>query len=107
MTPVWRKSSHSGTSGQSDCVEVAQLWRKSSRSGTSTHSDCVEVAHLWCKSSHSGSDPAKQDCVEVAQLTAKVGVRDSKAPEAPHLVFDVADWRRFADRVKRGEHDLA
>ncbi len=86
---------------------MTPVWRKSSRSGTSTHSDCVEVAHLWCKSSHSGSDPAKQDCVEVAQLTAKVGVRDSKAPEAPHLVFDVADWRRFADRVKRGEHDLA
>ncbi|MFD0692183.1 DUF397 domain-containing protein [Actinomadura fibrosa] len=28
MTPVWRKSSRSGsTSGQSDCVEVAQLAR--------------------------------------------------------------------------------
>ncbi|MBC6460043.1 DUF397 domain-containing protein [Actinomadura sp. HBU206391] len=26
MTPVWRKSSHSGSSGdQSDCVEVARL----------------------------------------------------------------------------------
>ncbi|MFC9972585.1 DUF397 domain-containing protein [Spirillospora sp. NPDC127200] len=25
MSPVWRKSSHSGTGGQSDCVEVADL----------------------------------------------------------------------------------
>jgi hypothetical protein len=44
--------------------------------------------------------------VEVAQLSRTIGVRDSKAPEAPHLVFGVADWRMFADRVKRGEHDL-
>ncbi|MFC4912578.1 DUF397 domain-containing protein [Actinomadura gamaensis] len=28
MTPVWRKSTHSGTGGsQSDCVEVAKLAR--------------------------------------------------------------------------------
>jgi hypothetical protein len=25
MTPVWRKSSHSGTGANSDCVEVAAL----------------------------------------------------------------------------------
>lgn len=86
MTPVWRKSSHSGTDAKT--------------------SDCVEVAQLWRKSSHSGSDPAKQNCVEVAQLSPHIGVRDSKAPEAPHLAFGAADWRAFADRVKRGEHDL-
>ncbi|MFA1546574.1 DUF397 domain-containing protein [Actinomadura chokoriensis] len=63
MTPVWRKSSRSGTSGQSDCVEVAQL-------------------------------------------SGNVGVRDSKAPEAPHLTLGAADWRAFAARVKRGDHDL-
>lgn len=62
---------------------------------------------VWRKASYSGSDPAKQDCVEVAHLGGNIGVRDSKAPEAPHLAFGVADWRRFADRVKRGEHDLA
>ncbi|MEV4673896.1 MULTISPECIES: DUF397 domain-containing protein [Actinomadura] len=108
MTPVWRKSSRSGTSTHSDCVEVAHLWCKSSHSGSDpAKQDCVEVAQLWRKASHSGSSSGQSDCVEVAQLTAKVGVRDSKAPEAPHLVFDVADWRRFADRVKRGEHDLA
>ncbi|MFG2017058.1 DUF397 domain-containing protein [Actinomadura geliboluensis] len=108
MTPVWRKASYSGSDpAKQNCVEVAQLWRKSSHSGSSSgQSDCVEVAQLWRKSSRSGTS-GHSDCVEVAQLTAKVGVRDSKAPEAPHLVFDVADWRRFADRVKRGEHDLA
>lgn len=63
MTPVWRKSTHSGTSGQSDCVEVAGLGRN-------------------------------------------IGVRDSKAPQAPHLVFGAADWQAFADRAKRGELDL-
>ena len=63
---------------------MTPVWRKSSRSGTSTQSDCVEVA----------------------QLPGNVGVRDSKAPEAPHLAFGAADWRRFAARVKRGEHDL-
>ncbi|MEV0660059.1 DUF397 domain-containing protein [Actinomadura luteofluorescens] len=61
---------------------------------------------VWRRSSRSGSDPAKQNCVEVAQLPGTIGVRDSKTPEAPHLLFDVADWRMFADRVKRGEHDL-
>jgi hypothetical protein len=62
---------------------------------------------VWRRSSRSGSDPAKQNCVEVAQLSGTIGVRDSKAPEAPHLVFGAADWRAFADCVKRGEHDLA
>ncbi|MFG2087103.1 MULTISPECIES: DUF397 domain-containing protein [unclassified Spirillospora] len=61
---------------------------------------------VWRRASYSGSDPAKQNCVEVAQLSRSVGVRDSKAPEAPHLVFGAADWRLFAGRVKRGEHDL-
>jgi hypothetical protein len=44
--------------------------------------------------------------VEVAHLEGNIGVRDSKAPDAPHLTFGAADWRSFADRVKRGEHDL-
>ena len=61
---------------------------------------------VWRKSSRSGSTSGQSDCVEVARLTADVGVRDSKAPDAAHLVFGAADWRVFADRVKRGEHDL-
>ncbi|WP_395109526.1 DUF397 domain-containing protein [Actinomadura sp. SCN-SB] len=61
---------------------------------------------VWRKSSHSGSDAGTSDCVEVARLEGNIGVRDSKAAEAPHLVFGRADWLVFARRVKRGEHDL-
>jgi hypothetical protein len=61
---------------------------------------------VWRKSSRSGSDPATSDCVEVAHLIEDVGVRDSKNPGGPHLVFGSAEWRAFARRVKRGEHDL-
>ncbi|GLZ07289.1 hypothetical protein Acsp03_47550 [Actinomadura sp. NBRC 104412] len=61
---------------------------------------------VWRKSSYSGTDAKTSDCVEVAHLSGEIGVRDSKAPEAPHLVFGAADWHAFARRVKRGEHDL-
>ncbi|QFG21616.1 DUF397 domain-containing protein [Actinomadura sp. WMMB 499] len=61
---------------------------------------------VWRKSSHSGTDAGTSDCVEVARLVGNIEVRDSKAPEAPHLVFGSADWRAFARRVKSGEHDL-
>ncbi|WP_084262717.1 DUF397 domain-containing protein [Actinomadura formosensis] len=61
---------------------------------------------VWRKSSRSGSTSGQSDCVEVAHLGGNIGVRDSKTPEAPHLAFGAADWRAFADRVKRGEHDL-
>jgi hypothetical protein len=61
----------------------------------------------WRKSSRSGSDAGTSDCVEVAHLAGDIGVRDSKNPEAPHLVLCAADWRLFTRRVKRGEHDLA
>ncbi|MFA1546573.1 DUF397 domain-containing protein [Actinomadura chokoriensis] len=61
---------------------------------------------VWRKSSYSGTDAKTSDCVEVAQVSGSVGVRDSKAPEDPHLAFGAAHWRAFADRVKRGDHDL-
>ncbi|GAA0597339.1 DUF397 domain-containing protein [Actinomadura livida] len=61
---------------------------------------------VWRKASHSGSTSGQSDCVEVAHLEGQIGVRDSKAAEAPHLVFGRADWQVFARRVKRGEHDL-
>ncbi|TDC64895.1 DUF397 domain-containing protein [Actinomadura sp. GC306] len=60
---------------------------------------------VWRKSSHSGTDAGTSDCVEVAQLAPRIGVRDSKAPEAPHIALDAADWRRFVARVKHGEYD--
>jgi hypothetical protein len=62
------------------------------------------AAVRWRKSSHSGGSGGQ--CLEVARLAGDIGVRDSKNPDAPHLVFDAADWRAFARRVKRGEHDL-
>ncbi|MGQ4619170.1 DUF397 domain-containing protein [Nocardia sp. R7R-8] len=55
----------------------------------------------WFKSSHSG---ASQDCVEVAFLDGgKVGVRDSKNPTGPALVFTPGEWDAFAAGVADGE----
>ncbi|MQY20491.1 DUF397 domain-containing protein [Nocardia macrotermitis] len=57
----------------------------------------------WFKSSRSG--PAK-DCVEVAWLAADyVGVRDSKNPDGPALVFTPGEWSTFTRGVKDGEFD--
>ncbi|WP_280319234.1 DUF397 domain-containing protein [Nocardia wallacei] len=66
-------------------------------------------AHLaeakWFKSSRSGGG---QDCVEVAHLDAgMVGVRDSKNPTGPALVFTPSEWDAFTATVKDGELDQA
>lgn len=54
----------------------------------------------WFKSSHSS---AGQDCVEVAFLTdGAVGVRDSKDPAGPALIFAPGEWDAFTAEVKRG-----
>ncbi|MGI5164909.1 DUF397 domain-containing protein [Spirillospora sp. CA-253888] len=58
----------------------------------------------WRKSSH--SDHHGGDCVEVAKLVHDVAVRDSKDPDGGRLAFGAAAWRDFAERVRRGEHDL-
>jgi hypothetical protein len=51
----------------------------------------------WFKSSHSG--PANE-CVEVAWLDdGQVGVRDSKCPDGPALVFDARAWSAFVTSV--------
>ncbi|MCP2261990.1 protein of unknown function (DUF397) [Streptoalloteichus tenebrarius] len=105
---MWRKSSHSGPNGGA-CVEVASLvpvWRKSSRSG-SGGGQCLEVANLsaiWRKSSHSG--PNGGECVEIASLAGPVGVRDSKNPTGPALVFDTAAWASFVRSTRSGRLDL-
>ncbi|NKZ05667.1 DUF397 domain-containing protein [Actinomadura latina] len=79
-------------------------WRKSSRS-TNTGGDCVEAAALpWRKSSRSGDTGGQ--CVEVVGIAAAVGVRDSKDPDGPKLVFASAEWRSFARRAKSGGFDL-
>ncbi|MGI5168817.1 DUF397 domain-containing protein [Spirillospora sp. CA-253888] len=40
----------------------------------------------WRKASYSGSDAGH--CVELADLGPVIGIRDSKAPENGHLVFE-------------------
>jgi hypothetical protein len=73
----WRKSSYSGSNGNTSCVEIK--WRKSSLSGGSGNTDCVEVAF---------ADSA-------------VGVRDSKNTSGPTLAFAPTVWRSFAAAVSR------
>jgi hypothetical protein len=77
-------------------------WRKSSYSGTS--GNCVEVAQAtWGKSSISGQS---QNCVEIAgDLPAAIGVRDSKDPSGPVLVFAPGVWRAFITGVKNRRFD--
>ncbi|WP_330183204.1 DUF397 domain-containing protein [Nocardia sp. NBC_01503] len=55
----------------------------------------------WFKSSYSSGG---QDCVEVAFLPGgEVGVRDSKNPAGPALVFAPGEWDAFTAGVAGGE----
>ncbi|WP_405132799.1 DUF397 domain-containing protein [Nocardia sp. NBC_01388] len=55
----------------------------------------------WFKSSYSSGG---QDCVEIAFLEGgSVGVRDSKNPAGPALVFAPGEWDAFTAGVNRGE----
>nr|WP_280295008.1 DUF397 domain-containing protein [Nocardia abscessus] len=55
----------------------------------------------WFKSSRSSG---KDACVEVAHLDAgMVGVRDSKDPTGPALVFTPAEWDVFTAGIQQGE----
>ncbi|WP_280234494.1 DUF397 domain-containing protein [Nocardia cyriacigeorgica] len=54
----------------------------------------------WFKSSHSSGS---QECVEVAHVDAGVGVRDSKNPTGPVLVFTPEVWDGFTAAVQHGE----
>jgi len=56
----------------------------------------------WRKSSRSGG---QGNCVEVADTPAAIGVRDSKDPAGPVLVFTRVDWQEFVDGVKSGVFD--
>ncbi|MBF6076804.1 DUF397 domain-containing protein [Nocardia beijingensis] len=54
----------------------------------------------WFKSSHSGPN---QDCVEVAYLEAGlIGMRDSKNPAGPALLFTRSAWEAFTAGVAEG-----
>ncbi|WP_084488683.1 DUF397 domain-containing protein [Nocardia niwae] len=55
----------------------------------------------WFKSSFSSAD---RDCVEVAFLREGcVGVRDSKNPTGPALVFGPSEWDSFTAHIASGE----
>ncbi|MGW4773602.1 DUF397 domain-containing protein [Nocardia sp. NPDC004278] len=57
----------------------------------------------WFKSSYSESNG---QCVEVAFLSGgRVGVRDSKNPTGPALVFTPGEWAAFTAGVTHGEFD--
>ncbi|MFJ1458815.1 DUF397 domain-containing protein [Nocardia sp. N2S4-5] len=54
----------------------------------------------WFKSSRSG---ANQDCVEVAFLDGDhIGLRDSKNPSGPALIFAPAEWDAFVAGTAAG-----
>ncbi|MGI5217682.1 DUF397 domain-containing protein [Nocardia sp. CA-290969] len=54
----------------------------------------------WFKSSRSSGS---KECVEAAHLSAgMVGVRDSKNPAGPALVFSADEWDAFLAFAKRG-----
>ncbi|WP_248961077.1 DUF397 domain-containing protein [Sphaerisporangium perillae] len=61
----------------------------------------VLEAATWRKSSRSGPDGG--ECVEVAHLAGgRRGVRDSKNPAGPVLVFARSGWDTFVKSVKDG-----
>jgi hypothetical protein len=58
---------------------------------------------IWRKSSKSGSSG---QCVEVASLAdGQIGVRDSKNPTGPVLVFTPGEWAAFIAGARAGEFD--
>jgi hypothetical protein len=55
----------------------------------------------WVKSSFSF---ANGNCVEVASLPGgNVGVRNSKDPDGPILIFLPDEWKAFLDGARNGE----
>ncbi|MFB4316341.1 DUF397 domain-containing protein [Actinomadura sp. 21ATH] len=56
----------------------------------------------WRRSSYSTSG---ENCVEVAALLDHLGVRDSKDPDGPKLVFSAMAWQNFRSQVKAGAYD--
>ncbi|WP_433564616.1 DUF397 domain-containing protein [Nocardia sp. CA-151230] len=65
----------------------------------------VDRGAKWFKSSHSSQGG---ECVEVAFLAGgNVGVRDSKNPTGPVLIFTPGEWDAFTAGVHDGEFDRA
>ena len=51
------------------------------------------TALQWFKSSYSGDEGGA--CVEVAVRPAAIHIRDSKTPDAPHLMVTPKAWTAF------------
>jgi hypothetical protein len=63
----------------------------------------LEVAQ-WRKSTRSGPDGG--NCVEVANLPSRHrGIRDSKLPTSPALIFAAEEWNAFVVGMKGGGFD--
>ncbi|MFI6865300.1 DUF397 domain-containing protein [Nocardia sp. NPDC050406] len=57
-------------------------------------------AARWFKSSFSANQEA---CVEAAHLSSgEIGVRDSKDPTGPTLIFGPTDWDAFLTGLRSG-----
>ncbi|MGW3468051.1 DUF397 domain-containing protein [Saccharopolyspora sp. NPDC000995] len=84
----------------SELANVA--WRRSSRSGSGGGA-CVEVGVVWRKSSYSG--PNGGECVDVGLGASVTGVRDSKDPGGPALLFGADAWDGFLSGVKSNRFD--
>ncbi len=57
----------------------------------------------WFKSSRSGGG---KECVEAAFLdNGRVGVRDSKNPTGPALIFTPTEWDAFTTSLRNGTLD--
>lgn len=57
-------------------------------------------AATWIKSTRSAGNGA---CVEIARAGSLVGVRDSKYPDGPILVFTPDEWSAFVEGIADGE----
>ena len=66
----------------------------------------MDLGHLtWRKSSYTSANGG--NCVEVAEFTgAAIGVRDSKDPDGPKLLFSSGEWQAFIAGIKAGELGL-
>lgn len=89
-TVQWRKSTRSGSTGGSNCVEVGVVWRKSTRSG-----------------SGGGGGGGGSNCVEVGTegSAGRVLVRDSKDPEGSVLACSPVSWAAFGALLNAGALD--
>ncbi|MGI5420180.1 DUF397 domain-containing protein [Actinomadura luteofluorescens] len=58
----------------------------------------------WRKASRSNTQG--DECVEVANLGGHVGMRDSKAPEAGHLVLTPEVFRQLVNCLKQDDRDF-